>query len=54
MKTDEVMCVGDGANDLTMFNESGLKIAFCAKEILRSKADICIDIKDLKEIIKVI
>lgn len=54
LKTDEVMCVGDGANDLAMFNESGLKIAFCAKEILRSKADICIDIKDLKEIIKVI
>ncbi|ECO2597411.1 phosphoserine phosphatase SerB, partial [Campylobacter jejuni] len=24
------------------------------KEILRSQADICIDIKDLKEIIKVI
>ncbi len=54
LKTDEVMCVGDGANDLAMFNESGLKIAFCAKEILRSQADICIDIKDLKEIIKVI
>lgn len=32
LKTDEVMCVGDGANDLAMFNESGLKIAFCAKE----------------------
>ncbi|EOH7340792.1 phosphoserine phosphatase SerB [Campylobacter coli] len=54
LQTHEVMCVGDGANDIAMFNESGLKIAFCAKEILRSKADICIDNKDLKEIIKVI
>ncbi|MCZ0772863.1 phosphoserine phosphatase SerB [Campylobacter hepaticus] len=54
LKSEEVMCVGDGANDIAMFNESGLKIAFCAKEILRSKADICIDIKNLKEIIKAI
>ena len=54
LQTHEVMCVGDGANDIAMFNESGLKIAFCAKEILRSKADICIDKKDLKEIIKII
>ncbi|MFQ6342528.1 phosphoserine phosphatase SerB [Campylobacter sp. VTCC 70190] len=54
LKTTEVMCVGDGANDVAMFDESGLKIAFCAKEILRSKADICIDTKDLKEIIKAI
>ncbi|EAL5550658.1 phosphoserine phosphatase SerB, partial [Campylobacter coli] len=54
LQTHEVMCVGDGANDIAMFNESGLKVAFCAKEILRSKADICVDNKDLKEIIKVI
>lgn len=54
LQTDEIMCVGDGANDIAMFNESGLKIAFCAKKILREKADICIDKKDLKEIIKVI
>ncbi|EAK9869494.1 TPA: phosphoserine phosphatase SerB [Campylobacter lari] len=54
LKTEEIMCVGDGANDISMFKECGLKIAFCAKEILRSHADICIDKKDLKEIIKVI
>ncbi|MBM0636741.1 phosphoserine phosphatase SerB [Campylobacter sp. VicNov18] len=54
LKTEEVMCVGDGANDIAMFYESGLKIAFCAKEILRSQADICIDTKNLEEIIKVI
>ncbi len=54
LKKEEVMCVGDGANDLAMFEESGLKIAFCAKEILKTKADFCVDIKDLRELIKVI
>ncbi|TQR32322.1 phosphoserine phosphatase SerB [Campylobacter sp. MIT 99-7217] len=54
LKDEEVMCVGDGANDLSMFEQSGLKIAFCAKPILKEKADICIDTKDLKEIIEVV
>ncbi|WP_348518832.1 phosphoserine phosphatase SerB [Campylobacter sp. CCS1377] len=54
LKNEEVMCVGDGANDIAMFKESGLKIAFCAKQILKTYADICVDEKDLKEIIKVI
>ena len=54
LKTEEVMCVGDGANDLAMFEQSGLKIAFCAKEILRLEADFCIDTKDLSQIIKVV
>lgn len=54
LKDEEVMCVGDGANDIAMFEQSGLKIAFCAKEILKAKADICIDTKDLKELMKVI
>lgn len=54
LKDEEVMCVGDGANDLAMFEQSGLKIAFCAKEILKAKADICVDTKDLRELIKVI
>lgn len=54
LKDEEVMCVGDGANDIAMFRESGLKIAFCAKEILRKNADICVDIRDMKEIIKVL
>ena len=48
----DIMCVGDGANDLAMFAESGLKIAFCAKPILRANADVCIDSKDLSLIIK--
>ncbi|MGH2267277.1 phosphoserine phosphatase SerB [Campylobacter taeniopygiae] len=54
LKNEEVMCVGDGFNDIAMFEESGLKIAFCANGLLQSKADICINKKDLKEIIKAI
>ncbi|EMJ0665221.1 phosphoserine phosphatase SerB [Campylobacter upsaliensis] len=53
LSQEEVMCVGDGANDLAMFEHSGFKIAFCAKEILRANASVCIDVKDLREIIKV-
>lgn len=55
VKDDEVACVGDGANDLSMFKESKLNIAFCAKEILRQNATHCVDEKDLtkiKDIIK--
>ena len=51
---EETMSVGDGANDLSMFERSKLKIAFCAKEILRAEATHCVDKKDLREIIKLI
>ena len=52
LSQNEVACVGDGANDIAMFRESGLKIAFCAKPILKAHADICIEQKDLKLLIK--
>ena len=51
---EETMRVGDGANDLSMFARSKLKIAFCAKEILRAEATHCVDKKDLREIIKLV
>ena len=46
--------VGDGANDISMFKRAGFKIAFCAKEILKRNADISIDKRDLREILKYI
>ncbi|MCD8213506.1 MAG: HAD hydrolase family protein, partial [Campylobacter sp.] len=49
---NETMCVGDGANDLCMFKYAGVKIAFCAKEILKKEATHCVDVKDLREILK--
>ncbi|AEH07287.1 phosphoserine phosphatase SerB [Methanothermococcus okinawensis] len=48
----DTVVVGDGANDISMFKKAGLKIAFCAKDILKKNADICIDKKDLREILK--
>ncbi|MDK2790965.1 MAG: phosphoserine phosphatase [Methanothermococcus sp.] len=48
----DTVVVGDGANDISMFKKAGLKIAFCAKEILRQNADFCVDKKDLREILK--
>ena len=51
---EQTMSVGDGANDLSMFEHSNLKIAFCAKQILKQAATCCVDKKDLREIINLI
>lgn len=51
---DETMCVGDGANDISMFKHSSIKVAFCAKPVLKAAATHCIDTKDLREIIKIL
>lgn len=52
LKKEEVLAVGDGANDISMFKEAGVSIAFCAKEVLKAHATHCVDIKDLREIKK--
>lgn len=52
LESSEVLCVGDGANDVSMFKEAGLKIAFCANEILKREADFCVETKNLMEIAK--
>lgn len=51
---DETIAIGDGANDLSMFQHAGTKFAFCAKPVLKEKADIIIDKKDLSEILNFI
>jgi phosphoserine phosphatase len=48
----DTVVVGDGANDISMFKKAGLKIAFCAKDILKENADINIEKRDLREILK--
>lgn len=48
---EETMSVGDGANDISMFNHSQIKVAFCAKEALKKHATITIDTKDLTQIL---
>ncbi|MCD7878660.1 MAG: phosphoserine phosphatase SerB [Candidatus Gastranaerophilales bacterium] len=48
---EDTLAVGDGANDLSMFNFAGNRAAFCAKPILKEHANIIIDIKDLTELL---
>ena len=47
----DTLVVGDGANDLSMFEHAGKKIAFCAKDVLRKEADYVIDEKDLTKVL---
>ncbi len=45
------LVAGDGANDLSMFEHADIRVAFCAKEILKKHANIVIEEKDLKLIL---
>ena len=49
-KKDTVV-VGDGANDLSMFEHAATRIAFCAKDVLKKAADYIIDEKDLTKVL---
>lgn len=40
---DEVVCVGDGANDLPMMAISDIGIAYKAKAIVKARADVAVD-----------
>jgi phosphoserine phosphatase len=46
-----VAAIGDGANDLDMFEVAGLSFAYNAKPSVREKADVTIDVPDLSLII---
>lgn len=50
----DTLVVGDGANDLSMFAHADTRIAFCAKPLLREQATHCVDVKDLREILKIV
>ena len=43
LRREQVIAVGDGANDLSMMAEAGLSVAFRAKPATRAKADVGID-----------
>ena len=48
---DQVIAIGDGANDLLMLERAGLGIAFNAKPLVKQKADLALSQKNLKSIL---
>ena len=46
-----VAAIGDGANDLDMFEVAGLSFAYNAKPMVRERADVSIDTPDLRLVI---
>ncbi|MGZ4857838.1 MAG: phosphoserine phosphatase SerB, partial [Methanobacteriaceae archaeon] len=53
ISSSECAAVGDGANDVSMLQEAGLGVAFNAKPVLKEIADVVVEKKDLRELIKV-
>jgi len=51
---EDTLVVGDGANDLSMFEYADTRVAFCAKPILKEAATHCVDVKDLREILDIV
>ena len=50
----KTIAVGDGANDLGMMELAGLSVAFCAKPIVREKAKIALNERDLAKLIQLL
>lgn len=48
---DATVAIGDGANDLGMMEVAGLSVAFCAKPVVRERADVSIPARDLADVL---
>ncbi len=48
---EQVVAIGDGANDLLMLERAGLGIAFNAKPLVREKADLSLSQPDLRNVL---
>ncbi len=50
---ENTMVVGDGANDRSMFAHADIRVAFCAKEILKKEANFIVEDKNLTKILDI-
>ena len=48
---EEIVAVGDGANDISMVESAGCGIAFNAKDAVKEIADVVVDEKDLNKVL---
>jgi phosphoserine phosphatase len=53
VKPQNTIVIGDGANDLSMFAHASVRVAFCAKEILKEAATDIVEEKDLTKVIEI-
>lgn len=51
LSLSEVVCVGDGANDLPMMEIAGLGIAYKAKPIVQARADVALNVTGLEGVL---
>jgi len=51
---DDVVAIGDGANDIPMIEAAGCGIAFCPKPITAAAADHVIETRDLREVLTIL
>jgi len=54
VSVENTVAVGDGANDLSMFKYAAKRVAFCAKQVLKEKANVIITEKNLANILEYI
>ena len=45
------IAVGDGANDVAMFQVAGVSVSFCGKPVANEKATVCLDQRDLSRVL---
>ena len=51
---ERTVAIGDGANDLLMLKSAGLRIAFCAKEVVKKEIACHVDKRDFFEVLPLI
>lgn len=54
LPSSRVVVIGDGANDLAMMAAGGLSVAFDAKPLVRSRADVVFDERDLGPVLALV